>query len=49
MDAQFVREALYGDVVDVFSDQPKPDCYLFGLKRNGETVCKASFLFENVV
>lgn len=49
MDVQFVREALYGEVVDVLTDQPQPDCHVFGLKREGETVCKASFLFENVV
>jgi medium-chain acyl-[acyl-carrier-protein] hydrolase len=49
MDINYLNEALFGDVVDICREQPDANRYIFGLNRNGEALCKAQLLFENVI
>jgi len=47
MDINYLNEALYGEVVEIYHDTPKPDQHIFDIRRGNELICKAEILFEN--
>jgi Acyl-ACP thioesterase len=47
IDINYINEALFGEVVEIFRETPRENEYLFDLRRAGEMICKAQILFEN--
>jgi medium-chain acyl-[acyl-carrier-protein] hydrolase len=49
MDVNYVNEAVFGDVVDIYRSTPELNRYVFGLKRGDDSICNAQLMFENVI
>jgi acyl-ACP thioesterase len=47
MDINYLNEALYGEVVEIYQDTPRPDRCAFDLRRGEDMICRAQILFEN--
>jgi medium-chain acyl-[acyl-carrier-protein] hydrolase len=47
MDINYINEALFGDVVEIYRETLQPDQYVFDLRREEEMICRAQILFEN--
>lgn len=46
IDVNYVNELRFGDKVDIFSEQNKPDRCLFDMKRMNEEICKVEIKFD---
>lgn len=47
MDVNYINEALFGDIVEIYQDSTKPQRCLFDLRRGEDMICRAQILFEN--
>lgn len=47
IDINYINEALFGEVVEIYQDNTLPNRSLFDLRRGEEMICRAQVLFEN--
>ncbi|MDD4922547.1 MAG: thioesterase [Bacteroidales bacterium] len=47
MDINYINEALFGEVVEIYQDFTQTNKCLFDLRRGEDLICRAQILFEN--
>lgn len=47
IDVNYINEALFGEIVEIYQDKTQVNKCVFDLRRGDEMICRAQILFEN--